>query len=97
MQDPSLLRLAVRFVPPQRVFQQEWANLSKNEAGNTFKDFAIELGLDSEQMSSCYESGKYLDEIINDYQEGIEYGTRGTPGFFIGTYSLYHAGSVGAP
>ena len=64
--------------------QQEWANLSKNEAGNTFKDFAIELGLDSEQMSSCYESGKYLDEIINDYQEGIEYGTRGTPGFFIG-------------
>ncbi len=64
--------------------QQEWASLSKNEVSNSFKDFAIELGLDSEQWSSCYDSGKYLDEILDDYQEGIEYGTRGTPGFFIG-------------
>ena len=59
--------------------QAEWSA----QGVQKFKDYAVELGLDLEQFSSCLDSGKYAQEVQKDYQDGISYGVRGTPTFFI--------------
>ncbi len=48
-------------------------------------DFASEVGVDSGQFKSCYESEKFADEVANDIAAGQEAGVSGTPGFVIGT------------
>lgn len=45
--------------------------------------FARELGLDGEQFASCYESGKYRDEITKDIRDASLVGGRGTPTFIL--------------
>lgn len=52
-----------------------------NEAN--LKTWAIQLGLNSVQFSSCLDSQKYLAEIQEDLQDGVEAGVRATPTFFI--------------
>ncbi|HSF28532.1 MAG TPA: DsbA family protein [Nitrosopumilaceae archaeon] len=64
--------------------QTQWARLSANDAANTFKQYATELGLNSENFDSCFTSTKYSDEINEDFQNGANYGVTGTPAFFIG-------------
>ena len=46
-------------------------------------DFAEQLGMNATQFRSCLDSDRYRDEVINDYQEGVEAGVRGTPTWFI--------------
>ncbi|MBI2463438.1 thioredoxin domain-containing protein [Candidatus Peregrinibacteria bacterium] len=48
-----------------------------------FQDYAGTLNLDVAAFASCLNSGKYLDEIQKDTQEGGEAGVTGTPGFLI--------------
>lgn len=64
--------------------QTQWARLSANDAANTFKQYATELGLNSENFDSCFTSTKYSDEINEDFRNGANYGVTGTPAFFIG-------------
>jgi len=64
--------------------QTQWASLSAIDAANTFKQYATELGLNSDNFDSCFNSPKYLDEINEDFQNGANYGVTGTPAFFIG-------------
>ena len=64
--------------------QTQWARFSASDAANTFIQYATELGLNSDNFNSCLNSAKTLDEINNDYQDGINYGVTGTPAFFIG-------------
>lgn len=64
--------------------QTQWARLSASDAANTFKQYATELGLNSENFDSCLTSAKYSDEINEDFQNGANYGVTGTPAFFIG-------------
>ena len=44
---------------------------------------AVTLGLNAEQFKTCIADGKYRTEIEHDYQEGVQAGVDGTPGFFI--------------
>ena len=44
---------------------------------------AGEIGLDKAKMKSCIDDGKYTKRVNDNYQEGIKYGVRGTPGNFI--------------
>jgi len=64
--------------------QKNWERLAAENVVNELKTFAEELGLDTNQFNDCLISGKYLDEINNDLQDGTSYGITGTPGFFIG-------------
>jgi len=45
--------------------------------------YANELGIDMQQFNECLSSSKYLLEIEEDYQAGIEVGVTGTPNFFV--------------
>ncbi|MCS7143640.1 MAG: DsbA family protein [Archaeoglobaceae archaeon] len=58
--------------------QKEWyGNISK------LYDYAKELLLNTDQFRNCLESRKYRGEVEKDYRDGIEYGVRGTPTFFV--------------
>ncbi|MBI4256877.1 DsbA family protein [Candidatus Uhrbacteria bacterium] len=46
-------------------------------------EFAAELNMNAYQFETCLDSGRYADEVIEDYQAGVEAGVRGTPTFFI--------------
>lgn len=61
--------------------QSRWSGNSK--AGEVFKDFASELGLDIDQFNACLEAKQFSNEIFADLQEGIAAGVTGTPAFFI--------------
>jgi len=60
--------------------QEDWVS------GNTtieFKKYSSTLGLNEEQFDLCLESGKYVDEILKDIQDGLDAGVPGTPTFYI--------------
>jgi len=63
---------------------------------DTFEQYALELGLNTSDFNTCFESGKYADEVKKDFQEGISYGITGTPGFFIGNDELGYVKIIGA-
>ncbi|NND86817.1 MAG: thioredoxin domain-containing protein, partial [Nitrosopumilus sp.] len=54
------------------------------------------LGLDTDEFDSCLESGKHLEEIRNDLNEGRTYGVTGTPGFFVGNEKIGFVKIMGA-
>jgi len=64
--------------------QKNWERLAAEDVADEIKKYAVELGLDTNQFNDCFDSGKYMDEVKNDLQDGASYGITGTPGFFIG-------------
>ena len=64
--------------------QNEWSNLETVDALMTFSQYAGELQLDQEIFDSCLTSGKHIEEIQKDLQDGRDYQVTGTPGFFVG-------------
>ena len=64
--------------------QSSWSRLDSNTAIATFSQFAQDIELEMEQFNSCLASGKYLQEVQNDLNDGRDYDITGTPGFFIG-------------
>src|SRR3989339_188654 len=46
-------------------------------------EFAAELNMNVYQFESCVTSGRYANEVLDDYPAGGEAGVRGTPTFFI--------------
>jgi len=64
--------------------QKNWERLATEDISVQLKGFAEELGLNTNQFNECLNSGKYLDEVNKDLQDGKSYGVTGTPGFFIG-------------
>lgn len=61
-----------------------WQSLPTDIAIIDFKRYADELGMDVNSFNDCLDSEKYLQEVANDYDEGLNYGVSGTPAFFIG-------------
>ena len=57
------------------------AALSDQEA---FSRFASELGLNTQEFDTCFESQKYSQKASQNLQEGQANGVTGTPGFIIG-------------
>ncbi len=61
--------------------QDEWGPSPNAQA--LFERYAEELGLNVEQFSACLSEQRYAEEVIKDLQDGVKYGVRGTPAFFI--------------
>ncbi|MCV0431555.1 DsbA family protein [Nitrosopumilus sp.] len=64
--------------------QNEWNNLETTQALNMFSQYSTSLQLDEETFDSCLTSGKHIEEIKKDLDDGRNYGVSGTPGFFVG-------------
>ncbi len=45
--------------------------------------FATSLNLNKDVFRNCLDSGKYREEVLVDYKDGLAAGVRGTPTFFI--------------
>ncbi len=58
---------------------------------SSLKTWAKELGLDTSEFNDCLDSGKYTDEVKEDFKEGQAAGVSGTPAFFINGRSLVGA------
>jgi protein-disulfide isomerase len=46
-------------------------------------EFADELNMNPFQFQACLDSGRYSQEVLDDLQDGVDAGVRGTPTFFI--------------
>ena len=64
--------------------QNQWNKQETADALSLFSSYAIEIQLDQETFDSCLTSGKYIEEIRKDLDDGRDYGVSGTPGFFVG-------------
>jgi len=64
--------------------QNQWSKQETADALSLFSSYAIEIQLDQEAFDSCLTSGKYIEEIRKDLDDGRDYGVSGTPGFFVG-------------
>ena len=67
-----------------------FANVLGEDAGS-FTDrrlqaIAEKAGLDMTEFNNCYSSGKYKDQVEQDFNDGIAAGVKGTPGFRV-TYT----------
>lgn len=63
--------------------QMQWSGQTPT---TLFVAFAEELGLDSDAFEQCLTSGKYIDAVNADLDQGLELGVTGTPAFFINGY-----------
>lgn len=76
--------------------QKIWQGLEISQSTSLFKQYANEIGLNTNEFNSCVDSGKYLDEINNDLNDGRNYGVTGTPGFFVGNEKIGFTKLIGA-
>ena len=76
--------------------QKQWSNQETVNALSMFSQYATEIGLDQENFDSCLTSGKYIEEIRNDLDDGRSYDVTGTPGFFIGNNEIGYVELKGA-
>ena len=64
--------------------QNTWKSLPSETIFVQLVKYADDLGLQISEFESCLNSASFVQEIQMDYREGVEYGVRGTPAFFIG-------------
>jgi protein-disulfide isomerase len=76
--------------------QNEWNKQETVDALSLFSQYAAEIQLEQETFDSCINSGKYLEEIKKDLDDGRDYGVSGTPGFFIGNDQIGYVELKGA-
>lgn len=67
--------------------QAKWVK----EGNSTIAALASSSGLEMVSFNSCFESGKYQQEVNKLIDEGVEMGVYGTPTFFIGNKSFVGA------
>jgi protein-disulfide isomerase len=76
--------------------QNEWNKVETSEALSFFVQYATDMQLDQDTFESCLSSGKYIEEIKNDLDDGRDYGVSGTPGFFVGNDEIGYVELKGA-
>ncbi|KAF6245099.1 DsbA family protein [Nitrosopumilus sp. b2] len=76
--------------------QNEWNKQETTDALITFSKYATEIKLEQNTFDSCLTSGKHIDEIRKDLQDGRDYGVSGTPGFFVGNDEIGYVELKGA-
>ena len=76
--------------------QNSWQKLQSDDAADTFKQYAAELNLNTENFNSCLGSGKYANEVNNDLNDGRFYDVTGTPTFFVGNDKIGYTKVSGA-
>ncbi len=75
----------------QNMFWQYHDILFANQTGENVGDFTAKrlttyaqaLGLDMTQFNACYTGGKYHQQIIDDYDQGVKDGVTQTPSFLV--------------
>ncbi len=50
---------------------------------DTFKQYAVDIGLDVSEFNECLDSGEMASEVEKDFLDGQSAGVQGTPAFFI--------------
>jgi len=50
---------------------------------DSYKEFAKEIGADTDKFDDCLDSGEMESEVKKDMLDGQKYGVQGTPAFFI--------------
>ncbi|GIK55982.1 MAG: thioredoxin domain-containing protein [Chloroflexi bacterium] len=65
------------------LFANQNAWNGRQDAATLFATYAQQLGLDAASFTECLESGRYQRAVEADLNEGIAFGVRGTPTFFI--------------
>ena len=76
--------------------QNEWNKLETADTLSLFSQYASNMQLEQNLFDSCLISGKYIEEIKNDLNDGREYGVSGTPGFFVGNDQVGYVELKGA-
>jgi protein-disulfide isomerase len=87
--------LAVYCAGDQDMFWEMHAHMFANALGEDvgsftdkrLKSIAETVGLDMAVFNSCYDSGKYLDRVEQDFEDGQAANITGTPGFLV-TYTV---------
>jgi len=78
------------------VNQNVWNKQETVGALSLFSQYATEIQLEQETFDSCLTSGKYIEEIQKDLNDGQSYGVSGTPGFFVGNDQIGYVQIKGA-
>lgn len=55
----------------------------KKMTDDDFKQYATDLGLDTEKFNACYSGGKYKEEVLKETNGTRDLGITGAPAFFI--------------
>jgi len=76
--------------------QNQWSRQETVDALSLFSQYATEIQLEQETFDSCLTSGKYIEEIQKDLNDGQNYGVSGTPGFFVGNDQIGYVQIKGA-
>lgn len=76
--------------------QKQWSNQETVDALSMFSQYATQIGLVQETFDSCLASGKYIEEIRKDLEDGRSYDVTGTPGFFVGNDEVGYVELKGA-
>jgi len=76
--------------------QNEWNKLETADTLSLFSQYASNMQLEQNSFDSCLTSGKHIEEIKNDLNDGREYGISGTPGFFVGNDQVGYVELKGA-
>lgn len=63
--------------------QDDWSNLSRSQAEETFTMYASSLGLDDEQFANDLTSKAVENAVNDDYKAGVAAGVNSTPSFFL--------------
>ena len=66
-----------------KLFQSQAGENKGAFSKDKLKSFAKELGLQEKSFNACMDSGKYLEAIRTEYNEGMGLGVRSTPTFFL--------------
>jgi len=61
---------------------------------DSFKEYAEDLGLDTDDFDDCLDSGEVVDKVAEDMEEGSDAGIRGTPAFIINGQLVSGAQSI---
>jgi protein-disulfide isomerase len=66
-----------------KIFQNQ-----DNQKVSDLKQYATEIGLDTEIFNECLDTGKYTTEVEKDRTDGVIADVRGTPTWFINGYKV---------
>lgn len=71
--------------------QEVWSEKGNDDAIATFKGYAKDLGLKTNEFNKCLDNEQKKAEIDQDLSDGQNYGISGTPSFFVNGYLLVGA------
>ena len=76
--------------------QKEWESIPREDIATILIQYSEDLELDRDTFELCLGSNVMSLEIQKDYQDGVKYGVRGTPAFFVGNEETGYVALSGA-